>query len=50
MKLRGRFRWQILLKGKKGPALLALAAAAQARVPRTSRWRLHIDVDPYSML
>ncbi|HEY1268742.1 MAG TPA: primosomal protein N' [Candidatus Binatia bacterium] len=50
MKLRGRFRWQILLKGKKGPALLALAAAAQARVPRTSRSRLHIDVDPYSML
>jgi len=50
MKLRGRFRWQILLKGKKGSALLALAAAAQTRVPRTSRWRLHIDVDPYSML
>jgi primosomal protein N' (replication factor Y) (superfamily II helicase) len=50
VKLRGRFRWQILLKGKQSPALLALAAGAQARVPRTSRSRLHIDVDPYSML
>jgi primosomal protein N' (replication factor Y) len=50
MKLRGRFRWQILLKGNKGPALLALAAAAQERLPRTSSWRLHVDVDPYSML
>ncbi|HEX9444965.1 MAG TPA: primosomal protein N' [Candidatus Binatia bacterium] len=50
LRLRGRYRWQILLKGKKGPALLALAAAAEAGAPRTSRARLHIDVDPYNML
>jgi primosomal protein N' (replication factor Y) (superfamily II helicase) len=50
LKLRGRFRWQILLKGKQSAALLALAAGAQARLPRTSRARLHVDVDPYSML
>jgi primosomal protein N' (replication factor Y) len=50
LKLRGRYRWQILLKGKHAPSLLALAAGAQALIPRTSRARLHIDVDPYSML
>jgi primosomal protein N' (replication factor Y) (superfamily II helicase) len=50
LKLRGRYRWQILLKGKQAPSLLALAAGAKALVPRTSRARLHIDVDPYSML
>ena len=50
VKLRGRFRWQILLKGKQSAPLLALAAGAQARVPRTARARLYVDVDPYSML
>jgi primosomal protein N' (replication factor Y) (superfamily II helicase) len=50
MKLRGRFRWQMLLKGRQAPPLLALAAGAQARLPRTNRVRLHIDVDPYNML
>ena len=50
LKLRGRYRWQILLKGKQTQPLLALAAGARALMPRTSHARLHIDVDPYSML
>jgi primosomal protein N' (replication factor Y) len=49
-KLRSRFRWQILLKGKQSAALLELARQAQALVPRTRALRLHVDVDPYSML
>ncbi len=49
-KLRNRFRWQILLKGKQSPALLELARQARALVPRARAVRLHIDVDPYSML
>ncbi len=49
-KLRGRYRWQVLLKGKKSPQLLALADQAQATVSRSNRVRLHIDVDPYNML
>ncbi|MGH7888867.1 MAG: hypothetical protein ACREPG_13475, partial [Candidatus Binatia bacterium] len=49
-KLRNRFRWQILLKGKHSPALLELARQARALVPRSRAVRLHVDVDPYSML
>ncbi|MGH7766034.1 MAG: replication restart helicase PriA [Candidatus Binatia bacterium] len=49
-KLRGRYRWQILLKGKKSPPLLELAGRAKMAVPRSNRMRLHIDVDPYNML
>jgi primosomal protein N' (replication factor Y) len=49
-KLRNRFRWQILLKGKHSPALLELARQARPLVPRSPAVRLHIDVDPYSML
>jgi len=49
-KLRNRFRWQILLKGKQSAALLELARQARALVPRARAVRLHIDVDPYSML
>jgi primosomal protein N' (replication factor Y) len=49
-KLRGRYRRQILLKGKKSPPLLALAGRAQLAVPRSKRARLHVDVDPYNML
>ncbi|HEY2986862.1 MAG TPA: primosomal protein N' [Candidatus Binatia bacterium] len=49
-KLRGRYRWQILLKGKKGPALLRLAGQTRTVVPRSMHVRLHIDVDPYNML
>jgi len=49
-RLRGRYRWQILLKGKKSPALLGLAGRAKMTVPRSNRARLHVDVDPYNML
>ncbi|MBI4523547.1 MAG: primosomal protein N' [Deltaproteobacteria bacterium] len=49
-KLRGRYRWQILLKGKKGGSLLELAARAADLFPDSRHSRLHIDVDPYNML
>jgi primosomal protein N' (replication factor Y) (superfamily II helicase) len=49
-RLRNRFRWQILLKGKQTSALLDLARQARSLMPRSRAVRLHIDVDPYSML
>jgi primosomal protein N' (replication factor Y) len=50
LKLRGRYRWQLLLKGRQSAALLELAGHARALLPRSRVYRLHIDVDPYSML
>jgi len=49
-KLRNRFRWQLLLKGKQSSALLDFARQARRLVPKSRSVRLHIDVDPYSML
>jgi primosomal protein N' (replication factor Y) len=49
-RLRNRYRWQLLLKGKKGKPLLALAQAALGMVPPSRAIRLHVDVDPYNML
>jgi primosomal protein N' (replication factor Y) len=49
-KLRNRFRWQILLKGKVSSALLDLATQANALFSHGRSTRLQIDVDPYSML
>jgi primosomal protein N' (replication factor Y) len=49
-KLRSRFRWQILLKGKLSSSLLELAAQAGALFSHGRSTRLQIDVDPYSML
>lgn len=49
-KLRRRYRWQILLKGEKGPALLKLARQALELLPRSRTTRLYVDVDPYNML
>jgi len=49
-KLRGRYRWQILLKGEKSASLLERASRARATLPRSRSVRLHVDVDPYSML
>lgn len=49
-KLRNRYRWQLLLKGKKNSALLDLANRARRLVPQGRHVRLHIDVDPYTML
>ena len=48
-KLRNRYRWQILLKGNKGPHLFKLAHYARS-LNTGSRVRLHVDVDPYNML
>ena len=49
-KLRNRYRWQLLLKGKQSSSLLDLAQQAREVLPRSRGVRLHIDVDPYNML
>jgi primosomal protein N' (replication factor Y) len=49
-KLRNRYRWQLLLKGKQSSTLLEFANHARSLGPSTHSVRLHIDVDPYSML
>ncbi len=49
-KLRNRYRWQLLLKGKQSSSLLELAKQAQEELPRSRSLRLHVDVDPYNML
>jgi primosomal protein N' (replication factor Y) len=49
-KLRNRYRWQLLLKGKQSSSLLELAKQAQEGLPRSRSLRLHVDVDPYNML
>jgi primosomal protein N' (replication factor Y) (superfamily II helicase) len=49
-KLRNRYRWQLLLKGKQSSSLLELARQAREALPRSRSVRLHIDVDPYNML
>jgi len=49
-KLRSRYRWQMLLKGKKSQPLLELASQAREIIPRSRTTRLHVDVDPYNML
>ena len=51
-RVRGRYRWQVLLRGADVPALRALARTARALAPpgRGPEPRLVIDVDPYSLL
>jgi primosomal protein N' (replication factor Y) len=51
-RVRGRYRWQILLRAADVPALRALARAARASEAEIGRRhvRLAVDVDPYSML
>jgi primosomal protein N' (replication factor Y) len=51
-RVRGRYRWQIVLRNADVRALRALARFARGAViaPSASRPRLVIDVDPYSML
>ncbi|HET8563215.1 MAG TPA: primosomal protein N', partial [Candidatus Binatia bacterium] len=49
-KLRNRYRWQVLLKGKNIALLLELANQAREIIPQLHRTRLHIDVDPVNML
>jgi primosomal protein N' (replication factor Y) len=51
-RVRGRYRWQILLRAADVPALRALARAARIAEADLGRRhvRLAVDVDPYSML
>ncbi len=49
-KLRNRYRWQILLRGKQSATVLQLARRATEQFRASRSVRLHIDVDPYSML
>ena len=49
-KLRNRYRWQLLLRSKQSSLLLEFARHARDLFPRAPHVRLHIDVDPYSML
>ncbi len=51
-RVRGRWRWQILLRSRDVRALRALAGTARGELPSAPRApvRLVIDVDPYSML
>ncbi|HXG50135.1 MAG TPA: primosomal protein N' [candidate division Zixibacteria bacterium] len=49
-RLRGRYRWQLLLKGKQPSSVLELAGLAPQVLGSSRSVRLHIDVDPYNML
>ena len=50
-RVRGRYRWQVLVRASAPAALRALARAAGtcARRVRTADLRVIIDVDPYGM-
>jgi primosomal protein N' (replication factor Y) len=52
-RLRGRYRWQILVKGKDAKTLQSLIRPVLEpadRRGRSSEVRLCVDVDPYGML
>ena len=49
-KLRNRYRWQLLIKGKQISSLLEFARHAREIRPGSRGLRLNIDVDPYNML
>ena len=52
-RVRRRYRWQLLVRGRSGGAVRRAAHAARtavARQARTADVRLLVDVDPYSML
>ena len=49
-RLRRRYRWHILLKGKKSAPLLELANRAREIISPSRMARLYVDVDPYNML
>jgi primosomal protein N' (replication factor Y) len=52
-RLRGRYRWQLLVRGRNGAAIRATAAAGRDAVRREARSRdvrVLVDVDPYNML
>jgi primosomal protein N' (replication factor Y) len=52
-RLRGRYRWQLLVRGRNGAVIRAAAAAGRDAVRRQARSlgvRVLVDVDPYNML
>jgi primosomal protein N' (replication factor Y) len=49
-RLRNRYRWQLLLRSKQNTPLLEFARQARELLPPSRKVRLHIDVDPYTML
>jgi primosomal protein N' (replication factor Y) len=49
-RLRGRFRWQILVKARDPAALRSVVAPAVEAAPRQTGVRVAVDVDPYGML
>jgi primosomal protein N' (replication factor Y) len=49
-KLRNRYRWQLLLRSKQSSVLLKFARHAHDLMQPSRTVRLHIDVDPNSML
>ena len=49
-RLRNRFRWQLLIQSKQSSTLLEFARHARDPAPTSRSVRLHVDVDPYSML
>lgn len=51
-RLRGRYRWQILLRGKSGATLRRLAAAQAQGARRADRGAIRtvVDVDPQSLM
>jgi primosomal protein N' (replication factor Y) len=49
-RLRDRYRWQFLIRAKQSSPLLEFARRARELISAAPTVRLHIDVDPYSML
>jgi primosomal protein N' (replication factor Y) len=52
-RLRRRYRWQLLLRGRQGAAVRRAARQARDRLrkrARASDVRVIVDVDPYGML
>ncbi|HEX5323730.1 MAG TPA: primosomal protein N', partial [Capsulimonadaceae bacterium] len=49
-RLRGRYRWHVLVRCDKKAALLAVLRRALARIPVSERHGLTLDIDPLSML
>lgn len=49
-KLRNRYRWQLLLRSKHSATLLNFTRQGRELLRPGANVRLHVDVDPYSML
>lgn len=49
-RLRGRYRWHVLLRCDDKPGLLALLKKAMDRLPAGDRRALSLDIDPLTML